>query len=71
MIALVGEATLTTATMENHNLNTEVIDETLVASISHILLGSNIPCVLWGNYILTIYGVPSIVDVSSSPGGGM
>lgn len=37
----------------------------MVASISRILLRNNIPCVLWGNYLLTIYGVPSIVDVSS------
>ncbi|KFY36119.1 hypothetical protein V494_05301 [Pseudogymnoascus sp. VKM F-4513 (FW-928)] len=52
--------------MENHSLDTTVIDETLVASISRILVESNIPCVLWGNYLLAIYGVPSIVDVSSS-----
>ncbi|OBT92627.1 hypothetical protein VE01_09832 [Pseudogymnoascus verrucosus] len=48
--------------MGNQTLNKAVIDETLVASISHILLRCNIPCVLWGNYLLTIYGVPSIVD---------
>lgn len=55
--------------MGNYNLNTAVIDENLVAAISHILLGNNIPCALWGNYLLTIYGVPSIVDVSFSPTG--
>lgn len=51
--------------MGNLNLNSAVVDENLVASISCILLTNNIPCVLWGNYLLTIYGVPSIVDVSS------
>jgi len=53
--------------MENHSLSTAIIDENLVAAISHILLECNIPCVLWGNYLLTVYGVPSIVDVSSHP----
>ena len=43
--------------------NTSLIDEHLVASISQILTDDGVPCVLWGNYLLTIYGVPSIVDV--------
>jgi hypothetical protein len=43
-------------------LNTAIIDEELVASISRILTKNGVPCVLWGNYLLTIYGVPSIVD---------
>ncbi|KAF4627031.1 hypothetical protein G7Y89_g11127 [Cudoniella acicularis] len=45
-----------------HLLNTTIIDEKLVASISGLLNRSKIPCVLWGNYLLTIHGVPSIVD---------
>ncbi|OBT86469.1 hypothetical protein VE02_05335 [Pseudogymnoascus sp. 03VT05] len=48
--------------MANHDLNTAVTDENLVASISRILLRSDIPCVLWGNYLLTVYGVPTIVN---------
>jgi hypothetical protein len=46
-------------------LDTTVIDENLVASISQLLTGNGIPCILWGNYLLTVYGVPSIVNVSS------
>jgi len=45
-------------------LDTAIIDEELVGSISRILTENAIPCVLWGNYLLTVYGVPSIVDVS-------
>ncbi|KAH8645536.1 hypothetical protein BGZ60DRAFT_392653 [Tricladium varicosporioides] len=43
-------------------LDTTVIDENLVASISQLLTGHSIPCILWGNYLLTVYGVPSIVN---------
>jgi hypothetical protein len=49
---------------ELYILDTTVIDEKLVASISRLLTSAKIPCVLWGNYLLTIYGVPSIVNVS-------
>lgn len=48
------------------DINVAVVDEKLVASISRILTRNEIPCVLWGNYLLTVYGVPSIVDVSLS-----
>jgi len=51
--------------MAEFSLDTKVIDETLVASISRILTRKKIPCVLWGNYLLTVYGVPTIVDVRS------
>lgn len=40
------------------------LDNNLVISISSLLDAANIPNLLWGNYILTIYGVPTIVDVS-------
>ncbi|KAH7419588.1 thioredoxin reductase [Cadophora sp. MPI-SDFR-AT-0126] len=43
-------------------LDTTVIDENLVASISRLLTDHGIPCILWGNYLLTVYGVPSIVN---------
>ncbi|CAG8979806.1 hypothetical protein HYALB_00011256 [Hymenoscyphus albidus] len=43
-------------------LDTTTIDENLVGSISQILNEHGIPSVQWGNYLLTLYGVPSIVD---------
>lgn len=45
-------------------LDTSIINEELVGSLSRILTENGIPCVLWGNYLLTVYGVPSMVDVS-------
>ncbi len=42
-----------------------VIDENLVAFISQLLTGNNIPCILWGNYLFIVYGVPLIINVSS------
>ena len=36
----------------------------LIADIARILDEAAIPSVLWGNYLLTIYGIPSVVDVS-------
>lgn len=50
--------------MEDESLNTATLSQDLVASISRILIQSKTPCILWGNYLLTIYGVPSIVEVS-------
>ncbi|KAJ5584755.1 uncharacterized protein N7459_004555 [Penicillium hispanicum] len=38
------------------------LDNRLVAMISSVLTSAGIPNVLWGNYLLTIYGVPTIVD---------
>ncbi|KAI1332869.1 hypothetical protein F5Y16DRAFT_356838 [Xylariaceae sp. FL0255] len=37
------------------------IDEALVKSLSQILIDSGVTPILWGDYLLTIYGVPSIV----------
>ncbi|KAI9733670.1 MAG: hypothetical protein M1834_003272 [Cirrosporium novae-zelandiae] len=48
--------------MIEFSLDTTVINETLVGNIARVLGSKKIPCVLWGNYLLTIYGVPSIVD---------
>lgn len=39
------------------------LDNKLVAMISSVLTSAGIPNVLWGNYLLTVYGVPTIVDV--------
>ncbi|KAJ0119691.1 hypothetical protein J7T55_013894 [Diaporthe amygdali] len=36
--------------------------EGLLAPISQTLAGKGIPAVLWGNFLLTIHGVPSIVS---------
>ncbi|KAE8389680.1 hypothetical protein BDV23DRAFT_93825 [Aspergillus alliaceus] len=38
------------------------LDNDLVISISCLLDAANVPNLLWGNYLLTIYGIPTIVD---------
>ncbi|KAK2762063.1 hypothetical protein FQN54_001070 [Arachnomyces sp. PD_36] len=38
------------------------LDNNLVSSVACILDEANVPNVLWGNYLLTTYGVPTIVD---------
>ena len=38
----------------------------LAASVSYVLRGAGIACLLWGHLLLTAFGVPSIVDVSIS-----
>lgn len=38
--------------------------EGLLALITQTLSGEGIPAVLWGNFLLTVHGVPSIVSVS-------
>jgi hypothetical protein len=35
----------------------------LVMKFCQILDSAGVPNVLWGNYLLTIYGVPTITDV--------
>ena len=37
----------------------------LAVNISEILREAGITCVLWGDLLLTAFGVPSIADVSS------
>ncbi|KAI1109640.1 hypothetical protein F5Y14DRAFT_455810 [Nemania sp. NC0429] len=37
------------------------IDQALVKSLSQTLIDSGVTPILWGDYLLTIYGVPSIV----------
>lgn len=43
----------------------------LVMRFCQILNSAGVPNVLWGNYLLTIYGVPTITDVCTlfSSGG--
>ncbi|PKY03786.1 hypothetical protein P168DRAFT_297665 [Aspergillus campestris IBT 28561] len=38
------------------------LDNSLVASISSLLDSIHVPNLLWGNYLLTIYGISTIVD---------
>ena len=40
------------------------LSETFVACIAAALNSNEIPCVLWGHYLLNIHGVPSIIAVS-------
>ena len=42
------------------------LDHSLVADIVRILDEADIPSLLWGNYLLTVFGVPTIVQVSFS-----
>ena len=44
----------------------QALNNNLVASIAYILDEANVPNVLWGNYLLTIFGVSTVVDVSSN-----
>lgn len=39
--------------------------EPVVASIAQTLNDAGVPCVLWGNNVLSVHGIPSIVNVSS------
>jgi hypothetical protein len=50
--------------MDTFKFNGHCLDNELVAMIAQLLDNARIPNVLWGNYLLTIYGVPSVVDVS-------
>lgn len=48
-------------TMADQNIT---LDDNLVANLSGILNSAGIPNFLWSNYLLTIYGVSTFVDVS-------
>jgi hypothetical protein len=37
--------------------------DSFVASISRALSLDQVPCVLWGHYLLDVHGVPSIIGV--------
>lgn len=43
---------------EKHSL-----DDKLVTRICQILNFASVPNLLWGNYLLTVYGVPTITEV--------
>lgn len=50
--------------MSDFHYTGEVLDNKLVVSVAKLLDAYNIPNLLWGNYLLTIYGVPTVVEVS-------
>lgn len=50
--------------MTTFHFNGQQLNNDLVASISSLLDAINVPNLLWGNYLLTVYGVPTVVDVS-------
>ena len=50
--------------MISFRFNGQQLDNDLVTSASSLLNAVNVPNLLWGNYLLTVYGVPTIVDVS-------
>ena len=41
----------------------ESLDAKFVARISRLLNDAGVPNLLWGNYLLTVYGIPTIIDV--------
>ncbi|CAG8248441.1 unnamed protein product [Penicillium salamii] len=48
--------------MPDIHIQAQSLNDRLVATISKILTSAGVPNILWGNYLLTIYGVPTIVD---------
>lgn len=49
--------------MSDCHIQAQTLDRKLVATISSMLTSAGVPNILWGNYLLTVYGVPTIVDV--------
>ena len=49
--------------MSDFHFTDQELDNNLVESISSLLDAAGVPNLLWGNYLLTIYGVPTIVNV--------
>lgn len=71
-MALPSPTTRSTCTDAFHNhvtvasqLPSQSLGNNLVAGIARILDEAGIPSVLWGNYLLSVFGVPTIVDVGS------
>ena len=50
--------------MADFHLYGQRLDNSLVTSISHLLDSVGVPNLLWGNYLLTVYGIPTFVDVN-------
>lgn len=49
--------------MADFHFHGQRLDNSLVASTSQLLDAAGVPSLLWGNYLLTVYGVPTFVDV--------
>jgi hypothetical protein len=52
--------------MADFRFSGQRLDNELVASVSRLLDAAEVPNLLWGNYLLTIYGVPTVVNVNAS-----
>jgi hypothetical protein len=52
------------ATISDLNPAEWKLDNELVSSIASLLNSTGVPSLLWGNYLLSVYGVPTIIDVS-------
>ncbi|KAJ5964922.1 uncharacterized protein N7479_004798 [Penicillium vulpinum] len=48
--------------MAEFRFTQQVLSNDLVSSIASLLDSICVPSLLWGNYLLTVYGVPTIVD---------
>ncbi|KAJ5121092.1 uncharacterized protein N7515_009053 [Penicillium bovifimosum] len=48
--------------MADFHFTDQKLSNDLISSISSLLDSIDVPNLLWGNYLLTIYGVPTIVD---------
>lgn len=48
--------------MGEQNLCYLPLGETLVAAVSQLLDSGGVPNVLWGNYLLTVHGIPSLTN---------
>lgn len=48
------------------NADLPPLDNGLVASAAARLDAASVPHLLWGHYMLTIFGIPTIVDVRTS-----
>lgn len=50
--------------MADLHVESKSLDSKFVVTVSRILNSAGVPDLLWGNYLLTIYGVPTIIDIS-------
>lgn len=53
--------------MSTYVVSDQPLNNSFVGSISSLLSAAGVPNLLWGNYLLTVYAVPTIVDVSVLP----
>ncbi|KAF3394146.1 hypothetical protein F1880_005527 [Penicillium rolfsii] len=48
--------------MSENILEGEALDDKFVARVSQVLNAAGVPNLLWGNYLLSVYGVPTITE---------